>query len=109
MAVSYSESFQRQLKRLRRKYHRIHTDVQPVIAQLEAGETPGDPIQGVGHAVYKVRVRNTDARRGKSEGYRIIYYVQQRNAILLVTIYSKIDQSDIEVNDILQIIREEAG
>ena len=108
MAVSYSESFQRQLKRLCRKYHCIHTDVQPVIAQLEAGETPGDPIRGVGHAVYKVRVRNTDAQRGKSGGYRIIYYVQQ-DAILLVTIYSKIDQSDIEVNDILQIIREEAG
>ncbi len=39
------QSQKRQLRRLSRKYRRIRSDVQPLIEQLEAGETPGDQIQ----------------------------------------------------------------
>ena len=49
-----------------RRYRRIRSDIQPIIEQLEAGETPGDQIQGRGYKVYKVRVRNSAAKRGKS-------------------------------------------
>ncbi|MES9829213.1 MAG: hypothetical protein ABW201_13175 [Candidatus Thiodiazotropha sp.] len=52
MLVSYSDAFKRQLKRLNRKYRRIRSDVEPLISQLEAGETPGDQIQGTGYTVY---------------------------------------------------------
>lgn len=48
MTVRYSDTFKRQLKRLSRKYRRIRSDIQPFIEQLEAGETPGDQIQGTG-------------------------------------------------------------
>jgi len=70
--------------------------VQPLIKQLKAGETPGDQIQSLGYTVYKVRVKNSDAKRGKSGGYRIIYYLQAQESLLLVTIYSKTEQSDID-------------
>jgi mRNA-degrading endonuclease RelE of RelBE toxin-antitoxin system len=105
--VSYSDAFKRQLRRLSRKYRRIRSDVQPIITQLEAGETPGDQIQGVGHTVYKVRVRNSDAKRGKSGGYRIIYYLPTQESVLLVTIYSKTEQSDIDDAEVARIISEE--
>ena len=58
MAIVYSDAFKCQLKRLSRRYRRIRSDIQPIIEQLEAGETPGDQIQGRGYTVYKVRVRN---------------------------------------------------
>ncbi len=49
-------------------------DLNPVLIQLEAGETPGDRIQGLGsYRVYKARIRNSDAQRGKSGGYRVVY------------------------------------
>ena len=107
MQVYFTDTFSQQLKRLSRKYRHIRADIQPLIDQLLAGETPGDQIQGTGHPVYKVRVANSDAQRGKSGGYRIIYYLQRQNGILLITIYSKTEQSDIEPNDIIQIIQEE--
>jgi mRNA-degrading endonuclease RelE of RelBE toxin-antitoxin system len=52
-------------------------------------------------------VRNTDARRGKSGGYRLIYYLVDREDVLLVTVYSKTEQADIEADQIQQIIEEE--
>jgi mRNA-degrading endonuclease RelE of RelBE toxin-antitoxin system len=107
--VSYSDTFKRQVRRLSRKYRRLRSDVQPLIDQLEAGEAPGDQIQGVGHAVYKVRVKNDDANRGKSGGYRVIYYLHTQDSVLLVTIYSKTEQSDIEDAEVVEIIRQEEG
>lgn len=86
MVVRYTEAFKRQLKRLARKYRRIRTDLQPLINQLQTGDTPGDQIQYVGYTVYKVRVRNTDAQRGTSGGYRVIYYIAERDDILFVTV-----------------------
>jgi len=106
--VSYSEAFKGQVRRLSRKYRRIRVDVQPLIEQLEAGETPGDQLQGIGHTLYKVRVKNSDAKRGKSGGYRIIYYLHTAESVLLVTIYSKTEQSDIEAAELAEIIRQEA-
>jgi len=35
----------------------------------------------------KVRLRNSDAQRGKSGGYRVIYYLKTKAKIILVTIY----------------------
>jgi mRNA-degrading endonuclease RelE of RelBE toxin-antitoxin system len=108
VVVSYSDAFKRQLKRLSRRYRRIRDDIQPIIDRLEAGETPGDRISELGQILYKVRVRNTAAARGKSGGYRIIYYLQTTTDILLVTIYSKSEQSDIGADELLRIIRDES-
>lgn len=82
-------------------------DVAPIIELLEAGETPGDPVQGIGQTIYKVRAKNTDAQSGKCGGYRLIYYVQTADDILLVAIYSKTEQSDIEAEDMRRILEQE--
>ena len=107
MAVSYSDAFKRQLKRLSRRNRHIRADVQPIIHQLEAGENPGDQIQGLDYRIYKVRARNTEAKRGKRGGYRIIYCLRKNGDVLLVTIYSKTEQSDVNADALVKIIREE--
>ena len=43
MDVEYTEAFLRQLRWLGRRYRHIRDDVQPVIEQLQAGETLGGP------------------------------------------------------------------
>ncbi|MCC7412024.1 MAG: type II toxin-antitoxin system RelE/ParE family toxin [Gammaproteobacteria bacterium] len=107
MVVRFSTAFKKQLRRLARKYRRIRADLGPLIAQLEADETPGEQVQGTGYTIYKVRVRNTDAQRGTSGGYRVIYYLATADDILLVAIYSKTEQDDIDNDTIVRVIRDD--
>jgi mRNA-degrading endonuclease RelE of RelBE toxin-antitoxin system len=104
--IVFSVRFEKDIKRLFKKFKSIRQDLQPLISTLEQGETPGDQIQGVGLPVYKVRVRNRDLTRGKSGGYRVIYYIRTVNAIVLVTIYAKSEQEDISIEAVKQIIHE---
>lgn len=107
LQLNYSAAFLKQLKRLAKKYRRIEKDLRPVLDEIQAGQTPGDQIQGTGYTVYKVRVANSDAQRGTSGGYRMIYYVQTADSRLLLAIYSKSEQSDIPADNIKHIIEEE--
>jgi mRNA-degrading endonuclease RelE of RelBE toxin-antitoxin system len=75
-----------------------------MIEQLEQGELPGDQIPSIGYTVFKLRVRNSDIQKGKSGGYRLIYYVKTATAIILLTIYTKSEQVDMAVKDIQSII-----
>jgi mRNA-degrading endonuclease RelE of RelBE toxin-antitoxin system len=49
----------------------------------------GDQIPGVGYSVFKVRIKNSNNQKGKSGGYRFIYYLKTDTQILLITIYSQ--------------------
>jgi len=102
--IEVSSDFKRNLRTLAKRYRHIRSDVNPLLTQLEAGECPGDQISGIAYAVFKVRLRNSDAQRGKSGGYRVIYYLKTQTKIILVTIYSKSDQGDISERTICQII-----
>lgn len=102
--VFASAKFQRDLRTLAKKYRHIRSDVQPIIQQLLSGELPGNQVSGVGYTIYKVRVQNSDIQKGKSGGYRLIYYVKTITNIFLVTIYSKSEQEDIAAEEIQQIL-----
>jgi len=106
MEVEYSAAFKRQLKRLARRYRHIKEDIKPVIDALIDGKTPGDQITGTAYTLYKVRTKNSDSQRGKSGGYRIIYYLKTETHCILVTLYSKSDQGDIAPNDLNRILTE---
>jgi len=73
---------------------------------LEEGETPGDHIPGVGYTVYKVRVKSSDLSKGKSGGYRVIYYVRLPTNVILITIYIKNERVDITPEEIRRLIDE---
>ncbi|NJM19585.1 MAG: type II toxin-antitoxin system RelE/ParE family toxin [Richelia sp. RM1_1_1] len=102
--VEAAPTFQRNLRTLVKKYRSIRNDVQPIIEQLEGGELPGDQISGIGYEVFKLRVKNSDIQKGKSGGYRLIYYVKTATGIILLTIYTKSEQADIAADDIKNII-----
>ncbi|PSB32861.1 type II toxin-antitoxin system RelE/ParE family toxin [Chlorogloea sp. CCALA 695] len=104
--VEASLTFNRNLRTLAKKYRSIRNDIQPIIEQLEQGELPGDQIIGVDYTVFKLRVRNTDIQKGKSGGYRLIYYVKTAMGIILLTIYTKSEQVNIAADDIRSIIAE---
>jgi mRNA-degrading endonuclease RelE of RelBE toxin-antitoxin system len=102
--VISAPTFIKAQKRLRKKYRSVDKDVDAVVDQLEAGQTPGDRIQNIAYVVYKVRVANSDIKRGKSAGYRVIYYLQKAEQIFLVYIYIKSDRTDIRPDEIEQML-----
>jgi len=99
-----SPDFKTQTRKLSKRYHNLQTDLQPLLDQLIQGETPGDRIQGIQSIVYKVRLKNSNAKKGKSGGYRVIHYLKSQDNILLVTLYSKSDRTDIAIETIVNII-----
>jgi len=104
--VEYTPEFKRSLRKLARKYHSIQTDVQPVIKRLQTSDLIGDQISGTGYTLFKARARNSDIQKGKRSGYRIIYWLKTSKNIILVTIYSKLDQGDISAKKIRRIIKQ---
>jgi mRNA-degrading endonuclease RelE of RelBE toxin-antitoxin system len=75
-----------------------------LIEQLQAGDIPGDRIAGVKYQVFKVRLKNSNIQKGKSGGYRVIYYLKTEREIILATIYSKSDLSDISNERIEEVL-----
>ena len=104
--INFTLEFKRNLRALSRKYRHIRSDVQPVIEQLKSGEIVGDQIPRVKYTVFKVRVKNSDIRKGKQSGYRFIYYLKTKSEVILVTIYSKLEQSDISTEQIRQVLQD---
>jgi mRNA-degrading endonuclease RelE of RelBE toxin-antitoxin system len=102
--VDFSARFKRDIKRLFKKHRHIQADVQPIITALENGETPGDQVSGIEEPVYKVRIKNRDVERGKSGGYRLMYYIKTKDFIVLLTIYSKSETDDVSAEFIKDII-----
>ncbi|MGH1396522.1 MAG: type II toxin-antitoxin system RelE family toxin [Trichormus sp.] len=93
--IALTPRFKKDLRELAKRYRSIRSDIQQLIEQLQAGETPGDRIAGVKYQVFKVRLKNSDIQKGKSGGYRVIYYLKTEQEIILTTIYSKSDISDV--------------
>ena len=103
--IEFTPEFKRNLRMLAKKYRHIRSDIQPIIEQLQNGVAVGIQIPGVGHPIFKVMAKNRDIQKGKRSGYRMIYYRRAKGSIILVTIYSKLDQSDISPREIRNIIR----
>lgn len=101
LQIALTPRFKKDLRELAKRYRSIRSDIQPLIEQLQAGEIPGDRIAGVKYQVFKVRLKNSSIQKGKSGGYRVIYYMKTEREIILATIYSKSDLSDVS-NEIIE-------
>ncbi len=104
--VEFTPEFKRNVRALSKKYRHIRSDVDPLIVDLQSGQLPGDQVTGTGYTIFKVRVPNRDVRKGKSGGYRLIYYLQTKTDIILITIYSKTEQADVSALQIRRIVAE---
>ena len=102
--IKITPEFQRKARFLKKKYRHLQTDLQPILEKLRLGEILGDRIPGLKFVVYKLRIKNSDVKKGKSGGYRLIYWVQRHNKIVLLDIYSKSEKDNAELTAIRQII-----
>jgi mRNA-degrading endonuclease RelE of RelBE toxin-antitoxin system len=102
-------TFKANIQALKRRYKSIQEDVDLTLNDIKIGKFLGDKIQGVSHVVYKLRLKNRDAQRGKRGGYRLIYCVVLKESLIkvgLLTIYSKSDQEDISTKEVIHIIQQ---
>ena len=86
----------------KKKFIKIKDDIKSVTDELENGNLIGDKLEDLnlpeGTAVYKVRIANSSANVGKSNGFRLLYYVAIGDDIYLLSIYSKKDDVRV-IND----------
>jgi len=101
--VNYTPDFERQLKRLANKYPSIYKDLDSIIDDLEINPQSGESL---GKNLYKVRMPISSKSKGKSGGARVITYVLLKNdALYLAAIYDKSEQSTIDTQRLLKVLR----
>jgi len=98
--------FQKDVKQLKKKYRRIASDLEKFSSLLIDNPAYGDAIPGLEGKVFKARLASSDMAKGKSGGYRIIYYVRDiDNTIYLLTIYAKAYKEDINPAEIKELLK----
>jgi len=94
--------FDKQLKRLVKKYPSLKAEIAALIIQLKNHPDSGIAL---GNDCYKIRLGIASKGKGKSGGARIITYVAIKdNEVYLLSIYDKAEQSDIEDKELLQLL-----
>lgn len=106
MEIFSLPQFEKTVKRLRKHYPNVENVIAALVAQLKSGILVGDKIPNIEAEVYKVRLPNPDAQKGKQGGFRIIYYLRYADVIWLLTMYAKSDQSDVSTEFIRKLIEE---
>ena len=85
-------------------------DLTPLVKKLKQGILEGDRLQGFEGNIHKVRVASSDQKRGKSGGFRVVYYaITKDEEINLIFIFPKASQENLTPNQtkkINQIIEE---
>jgi mRNA-degrading endonuclease RelE of RelBE toxin-antitoxin system len=99
--------FFKDIKRLQKKYRYILDDVELLEKELRHNPTMGTPLKG---GLYKIRIKNSDKKQGKSGGYRVItYYIDNTNSVNLFRIYDKSEFETISTEELLKAIKEILG
>jgi mRNA-degrading endonuclease RelE of RelBE toxin-antitoxin system len=104
-----ADSFKDAVRKLKKHYRHISDDLDKTASELKEHPRKGAVIPG-GLGIRKVRVANQDAKRGKSGGYRLLYYLidEPNQIIYLLLVYSKSEKADIEKRELRRLL-EEAG
>lgn len=107
--MSYSvksiDIFERQAKKLLRKYPSLRKELFALAQDLKQ-----DPLQGtpIGKSCYKIRLAIKSKGKGKSGGARIItHLVVTEDTVFLLSIYDKSDKENLtnkEIEELLQFI-----
>lgn len=111
--IIYEPDFEKEVKRLAKKYKSIKQDLIRLESELLAYPTTGTDL---GNGVHKVRMAIASKNRGKSHGARVITYVYEVDAtkgvITLLTIYDKAERESLppsRIAELLALAKDKAG
>jgi len=102
--VELSHNFRREAKQLVKKYHSLAEEIQQLIELLSVNPYQGEAL---GRDCYKIRIAIASKGKGKSGGGRVISCVKvTAEKVILLSIYDKSEQEDIEQNFLKQLLKE---
>ena len=93
--------FDKEVKELAKKYSHIKSDLQNLISNFDKNHQAAKTIKA---NIYKVRIKNSDKKRGKSAGYRTYYYLVENETVYFLTIYDKSEKESIDESVLDEII-----
>ncbi|SHM97806.1 type II toxin-antitoxin system RelE/ParE family toxin [Mucilaginibacter sp. OK098] len=101
--VKITPKFEKELKRLAKKYPSIRIEYPELVNSLKENPTQGVSI---GNNCYKIRLSITSKGKGKSGGARVIACLQILDTVVyLLTIYDKSDQENIPAKELAELLR----
>jgi len=100
--VFKSATFLKTEKRLAKRYPSVSGDVEHFLSVVESPENLGIPL---GKNIFKARIANKDAKRGKSGGYRLLSYLRlEEGRLILLYLYSKTDLANVTEEELDRIV-----
>lgn len=101
--IYISENFDKNIKRLAKKYPSIKTDIIAFSDSLTKNPTQGISL---GKDCYKVRMAISSKGKGKSGGSRIITCVKiVSTSIFLLSIYDKSEKESLDENELDNLLK----
>jgi mRNA-degrading endonuclease RelE of RelBE toxin-antitoxin system len=101
--VKTIDFFERQAKRLIKKYPSLKKEIATLIDALEVEPIKGTPL---GKNCYKVRLSVASKGKGKSGGARVITtVVVTEETVYLLSIYDKAERDSISENEINELLK----
>jgi mRNA-degrading endonuclease RelE of RelBE toxin-antitoxin system len=98
MIIDTTAWFDKQLKRLIKKYASMPADYRAFLESLDNDPNQGAPIRRGAH---KIRIAIASKGQGKSGGARVITYIRtELDTIFLLDIYDKSEREDIPDGDL---------
>ncbi len=92
------ETFDRQVKRLAKKYGSLKEDLRRLFDSLAENPTQDSAL---GKGCYKVRLAITSKSQGKPGGARVITFVRiTQETVYLLAIYDKSEKENLEDNEL---------
>ncbi|MFH1321531.1 MAG: type II toxin-antitoxin system RelE/ParE family toxin [Bacteroidota bacterium] len=105
--IEQTAFFAKQVKKLTKRYPKIGKDIDHFLDGIQNIDHLGIAL---GDNLYKTRIRNSSAQKGKSGGFRLFTLVNYNTKqIVLVYIYSKSDLGNITEQELDEIINHTAS
>lgn len=104
--VIATNQFSKEIKPLAKKYHSLRSSIENLVADLIKNPYLG---KAYGSNIYKVRLSDESKGKGKSGGFRVMYYhlnISDNGVdILLMNIYDKSEKSTIKKSEALKSLK----
>ncbi|TZF82743.1 hypothetical protein FW774_14710 [Pedobacter sp. BS3] len=101
--VKFIPKFEKELKRLVKKYPSIKSDFSELLQSLKQEPTQGTSL---GNGCYKIRMAISSKGKGKSGGARIITCFKiTLDTVFLLTIFDKSEQENISDKELKELLK----
>ncbi|MCK9186832.1 type II toxin-antitoxin system RelE/ParE family toxin [Candidatus Gracilibacteria bacterium] len=96
MKIFFAEHFKNQLRKLKKKYPKVKNDI---LEKLENINLKTEIY--IGRSIYKLRIKSSDQKKGKSGGFRSYVYLYLKKDLLVpLCIYAKSETGSISENEL---------